>query len=148
MARAKRKRKYVTWQNVKIALPKGATSLTPAMKATIDAEYSDRRWSAAKGKACRGIFWGRNNFVLRCDKNRSKKSTTAGRCVQWAAGQYGERCLKRAGASKKPGGRAIPGRRTTRGGEILKAGGLTKAAKRRFSRGELCLRKGKISTSC
>lgn len=137
----RRKRKYVTWDNVKIALPKGATKLTPAMKATIDAEYSARRWSAAKGKTrkgqpkCRGVFFTRDRFVLRCETNRGVKTTTAGRCVKWAEGQFGVRCLKRAGAAKKPGGRPVPGRRTTRGGAYKKVGGMSKAAKRRYRRG-------------
>ncbi len=113
------KRTNVRYQGVKIALPKGARTLTADMKATIDAEYSDRRWNLAKGDKCRGVFFTRANFVLRCDKNRGKS--------------------KRVVNPKT-------GRKVTK---VVKVGGMSKAAKTRFSRqqrrGELCLRKTKTS---
>ena len=121
------KRTNVTYQGVKISLPKGARALTSAMKATIDAEYSDRRWNQAKGDKCRGVFFTRDNFVLRCDKNRGK--------------------TKRVVNPKT-------GRKITK---TVKAGGMSTSAKRRFAKqrraGELCLKgkKGKrrfSSTGC
>lgn len=114
------KRTTVQYQGVKIALPRGARSLTSDMKATIDAEYSDRRWSAAKGGKCRGVFFNRDTFVLRCDKNRKKT-----------------RRVKNPKTGRK---------RTV----VVKKGGMSTAAKRRFDRqrraGELCIRNGLFTT--
>ena len=113
------KRTNVIYQGVTVALPKGVRSLTADMKATIDAEYSDRRWSAAQGKKCRGVFFNRDTFVLRCNKNRGKKES------HWS-----------------PKRQAY----TMAGGKVIKAGGMSTSAKSRFkrqkARGELCLRKG------
>jgi hypothetical protein len=87
----------VKYDGVTVALPCGSKSLTASHKAAIDAEYTDAAWRKAKSAGCRGVFFTKSRFGLRCP-NRKLKTSAKKRFNRMK--RQGEICLKKKGRSK------------------------------------------------
>lgn len=71
-------RKKIKHQGVTVVLPKGTTKMTPALANHLDDIFTASEWNAAKGGACRLVFFTAKDPVLRCEKNRGSWKRVGG----------------------------------------------------------------------
>lgn len=91
------KRTNARYDGVTVALPCGSKKLSAAHKATIDAEYTDAAWKRAKAAGCRGVFFTKGRFALRCP---NRKLSTSAKSRFKRMKRQGEICFKKRGKRK------------------------------------------------